>query len=605
MTFIKEETYRRNNILRTAAVLIAAAGLLTALVSGCSPVGKDKEPQGASVTVSSSDEEKSNFEKYEAKLSSVEGNVSKYDLGPVDDRNTPQYTVAGKYVYYLSNVDGKYELKRINTEDPSGSGVARFENDRCFCHLYNYAFRYENETEVTFMDLDLNEIVKIPNTDNYEEIIRYKDSYLVMNGEDLLLLSEGNLVPFKKLRLANFSLLTSQTTADNTWLLFNDNNESGAFTFYIYNVNEDKYEIVSDMGYNFFSDGFYDINGNRVMIRNLSESRGQEYEAQYKSAPFNTYFDGQRVYLADPNDMTVKFYDPSKQTLCVLSEYEFGKYNISIMGTYGNKVFVSFSQEVYVIDSTGAEEIPIAEYNIILHGKIDDLETEIRDQYSINILTGKAAAKYRLSNIKAEAVEDDFRIYYSVKQIYKYIKRFGKDFFKEFRYGTSQGLYILLTGATEVTNDGAKIDASGVAFRQDDRFYIILNIHNDYAGKNFCHEIMHSMEQNSDSETLFPDWKKYNPKGFKYTDSYANTADAKYSIEGPDGYDIYFFDVYSKTNAMEDRARVFENLLGVEKDECRVNDLPKIKEKALYIRERIYKLYPSLKETDIFKNLDG
>jgi hypothetical protein len=63
MTFIKEETYRRNNILRTAAVLIAAAGLLTALVSGCSPVGKDKEPQGASVTVSSSDEEKSNFEK--------------------------------------------------------------------------------------------------------------------------------------------------------------------------------------------------------------------------------------------------------------------------------------------------------------------------------------------------------------------------------------------------------------------------------------------------------------------------------------------------------------------------------------------------------------
>ena len=139
---------------------MAAAGLLTALVSGCSPAGNAKEPQGTSVTVSS-DEEKSNYEKYEAKLSSVEGNVSKYDLGPVDDRNTLQYTVAGKYVYYLSNVDGKYELKRINTEDPSESGVARFENDRCFCHLYNYAFRYENETEVTFIITRRYSVTKI------------------------------------------------------------------------------------------------------------------------------------------------------------------------------------------------------------------------------------------------------------------------------------------------------------------------------------------------------------------------------------------------------------------------------------------------------------
>ena len=455
------------------------------------------------------------------------------------------------------------------------------------------------------MDLDLNVICKIRNTESYEEMIPYKDSYLVMTGEDLQLVKNGNPEPFRKLKQNNFSLVNTKISSDNTWLLFNDNNETGAFTYYIYNVGEDKYEAVSDMGYNFFPGGFYDITAKRVMIRDLSDSQGQEYEAQYAGAPYNSYYDGQRLYLADPNDMTLKFYDPAKQTICELSEHEFGKYGITIIGLNGNKLFVAYSLEIYEVDISGREEMPIAEYTIILHGKISDIETEIRDNYSINILTGQEAVKHLTSNIKADPFEDDFRIYYSIKQIYKYIKRFGKDFFREFRYGTSQGLYVMLTGTMEVTNDGAAIDAGGVAFRMEDRFYIILNINTDYNGKNFCHELMHSMEQNTDGSSLFPDWKNYNPKGFKYANSYAGTPDSKYSIDGPDGYDIYFFDVYSMTNELEDRARIFENIIGVEKDECRINDLPKLKAKALYMRERLYKMYPSLKDTDVFKNLDG
>lgn len=600
MIFLKKEN-RRVYKARLAAILLVMAGL----AAGCSQAGKPEEPLGASVTSRTSvTEEKDNYEKYETVLTTVEDNVSKYELGPSDDREIPQYAVAGKYVYFLAHVADCYELKRINSEDPSKSGIKQFEYKEHYCHLYSYAFRYEAADEVTFMDLDLNEICRIRNSDDFEEIVPYKDSYVVMTGDELMLLRDGKLEPFRTLKQKNFSLMTSKYTSDNTWLLFNDNNETGAFTYYIYNVGEDKYETVSDMGFNFYSGGFYDITGKRVMIRNLSEEQGQVYEAQYTGAPFNSFYDGQRIYLADPNDMTLKFYDPSKQTLSLLSQHEFGKYGVTIIGLIGNKLYVAYMQEIYVVDITGCEEIPVAEYTIILHGKIDDMETEIRDQYSINILSGEAAANQPAGNIKATPITDDFRIYYSIKQIYKYIKRFGKEFFTEFRYGTSQGLYVLLTGATEVTNDGAKIDAGGVAFRMDNRFYIILNINMDNTAKNFCHELMHSMEQNTDAETLFPEWKKYNPKGFKYADSYAKTADSKYSIDGPDGYDIYFFDVYSMTNAMEDRARIFENILGVEKDECRINDLPKLKAKAQYIKDRLYKLYPSLKETDIFKNLE-
>lgn len=589
-----------------AVRVLAVLGIAAVLFAGCRPEGQDKEPEGTSVTSSSEiPEEKSNYEKYETSLTNVEENVSKYSLGLVDDRENAQYAVSGKYVYYLALVADKYEFKRINSEDPSNSGIARFEHKDHYYNLYKYALRIEDPNEVTFLDLDLNEICRIQNSVNYEEIIPYKDTYIVMNGEELLLLNNGKLESFRKLNQSNYSLLSSNSSSDNTWLLFSDNNETGAFAFYIYNVGEDKYEEVTDMGFSYYYGGFYEFNGRRVMVRSLSESQAHEYEAQYKGAPFNTYFDGQGFYLADPDDMTLKYYDPAKQTICQLSEHEFGKYGISILGLNGNKLFVAFHQDIYEVDISGREAIPIAEYTIILHGKIDDMETEIRDKYSINILTGQNAVQHLMNNIKAESVDNDCRIYYSIKQIYKYIKRFGKDFFTEFRYGTSQGLYVLMTGSTEVTNDGAAIDAGGVAFRMEDRFYIILNINTDFSGRTFCHELMHSMEQNTDGMSLFPEWKDYNPKGFKYVNSYAGTPDSKYSLDGPDGYDIYFIDVYSMTNELEDRARIFENIVAVEKDESRINELPKLKAKAEYIRERLYKMYPALKDTDIFKNLDG
>ena len=91
---------------------------------------------------------------------------------------------------------------------------------------------------------------------------------------------------------------------------------------------------------------------------------------------------------------------------------------------------------------------------------------------------------------------------------------------------------------------------------------------------------------------------------FKYADSYAKGMDDKYTIYDSDENDKYFYDSYSKTNAMEDRARVFENMLAPKKKDCTINEYPRLKAKAQYIKERICKLYPSLKDTDIFMNLD-
>ena len=607
MIFPKEETYRRASLLRPTLILLAGTVLMTVLYAGCTfnrPVA-DPDPTGNS-SVQTEPEEKGPYDKYEAKLTNVEGNVSKFDFGQTDDRESPEAVISGKYLYFLSGTSGQYEMRRINTEDPSDSGIAKInEEGEFFCSLLPYGVRVESKERVTFMDLDLNVLCSLKNSEAYEYFVPYKDTYLIQQGADLSILKEGKLEPFKKLDNPEYVVLHQQILPDNTKIVLNDNDNTKPFSFYIYDVNTDSYEKLDEMGFNYNDDGFYDVNPLRLKIRKLSEPKPTEVENKYPGTVGNSYFDGEKLFVCDESDTKIRYYDPYRQIICTLSDHEFSRYGVNFTGIVGKKVFLIFRNELYLVDITNCEEIHLEEFKIKLHGEIVDLENEIRDKYSVNILTGDAAAKHIRENVEAEAVKEEIRVLYSIKKIEVYIRRFGKEFFDDFRYGTSKGLYILLTGYTMVTNDGAKIDAGGVAFRQDDIFYIILNINNENPARNFCHEIMHSMEQNSDSDTLFPEWKNYNPKGFKYADSYAQQPDSKYTFNGPDDNEVYFFDEYSKTNAMEDRARIFENMLAPNKEECQINGLPHLKAKASYIRERICKVYISLKNTDIFENLDG
>ena len=608
MIFPKEETYRRASLLRPTLILLTGTVLMAVLYAGCTFNMPAENPDlTAASSVQTEPEDKGAYKKYDTKLANVEDNVSKFDFGPLDDRESPESIISGKYLYFLSKVSDQYEMRRINTEDPSDAGIAKInaEGD-FFCSLLPFGIRVESNDKVTFMDLDLNVIYTLKNTEAYEYFVPYKDTYLVQQGEDLSILKDGNLEPFKKLNNPNYVVIHQQILADNTKIVLNYNDNTGPYKFYIYDVNADSYEEIAEMGFNYNDTGFYDVNPLRLKIRNLSESKEQEFENKYPGIIGNSYFDGEKLFICDEGDTKIRYYDPKTQMICTLSDHEFAKYGVNFIGITGKKVICLFRSELYVVDITNREENHLEEFKIKLHGEIVDIEDEIRDKYSVNILTGEAAAKHIRENVEADAVKEETRVLYSIKKISVYIKRFGKAFFDDFRYGTSKGLYILLTGYTQVTNDGAKIDAGGVAFRQDDIFYIILNINNEDPARNFCHEIMHSMEQNSDSDTLFPEWKNYNPKGFKYADSYAQQTDSKYTLNGPDDNEVYFMDEYSKTNAMEDRARVFENMLAPDKkEECQINGLPRLKAKAMYIRERVCKVYTSLKDTDIFKNLDG
>lgn len=239
-----------------------------------------------------------------------------------------------------------------------------------------------------------------------------------------------------------------------------------------------------------------------------------------------------------------------------------------------------------------------------LRGNSDELKREVSSRYTVNIVTGKDAIKILPGNIKSEAVEQETKIVNAINNLVPLFDKFGKAFFEEFRYGTSKGMYLLFVGRTDVTNYGETTDADGCAFKRGDTFYILLNINSVYIKTNFCHELMHSMEQNSDSASFFPEWSNYNPAGFKYGEAITKQTEDIYTPSDPSIDNVYFFDNYSKKNAMEDRARVFESLAGEEKNECIISSFPRIEAKARYIKKCILRRYPSLRNTDVFRNLD-
>lgn len=265
----------------------------------------------------------------------------------------------------------------------------------------------------------------------------------------------------------------------------------------------------------------------------------------------------------------------------------------------------SVSRAVKVKLETEKKTVPTEETVTTLQGSIDEMKREISSKYSVNILTGKDATKDLPGNVKSETVETEARIVNAINTLVPFFERFGKRFFEEFRYGTSKGLNLLMVGRTYVTNYGETTDADGAAFKKGDAFYLLLNINSSYTKLNFCHELMHAMEQNSDSSSFFPEWNNYNPTGFKYGDSVADHTNSQYTTAELEEDDIYFYDTYAKKAANEDRARIFEYLVGTEKRECTIHSYPRIEAKAKYMKKCILKRYPSLKDTNVFRNLDA
>lgn len=135
-------------------------------------------------------------------------------------------------------------------------------------------------------------------------------------------------------------------------------------------------------------------------------------------------------------------------------------------------------------------------------------------------------------------------------------------------------------------------------------YLIALDISQMPLETNVCHELMHTIENKLKSQgEYFSKWSSFNPKKYEYSYSYKVTNRTEYTIGMTTDDNVYFVDYYSHTFPAEDMARVFENICFEGKDSS-IKNYSHLLEKGKYLKETLYKYYPSLENTSLFEAIE-
>ena len=238
------------------------------------------------------------------------------------------------------------------------------------------------------------------------------------------------------------------------------------------------------------------------------------------------------------------------------------------------------------------------------YGKISESVQSIYEEYGVAVYIGENVP-HTFSDYRALVANDSASIQNAVKLIKKVLGYYPSGFFKDFTTNDYvDGINIYLVGDMTPLSD--KYIDNPVGFSTEMKHYevIALNI-NDITGieSNLCHEIAHAIYKRIKYNEIYSDsvyfdmseWKKMNPQGFEYYNSYQGdyNGDLEYTgesyKEGINLNKIYFVDGYSKTMLEEDLARLMEYAM-VKDDEPYLAS-PKIKNKMKYFCQVIRRIW--------------
>lgn len=196
-----------------------------------------------------------------------------------------------------------------------------------------------------------------------------------------------------------------------------------------------------------------------------------------------------------------------------------------------------------------------------------DRAAALGNAYGVEILLGdRTEAEYGIYSMAREMDED--YITAGLDGVEAALKKYPAGFFSQLLYGEQRRLEIHLTGAFSLkTLPEGEVNGFttyiGLAEEQAGKTVIVVDI--TMAGsieQTVHHEIMHvidnklAFDAKIREEALYSeeDWNALNPEGFSYVEDKFHLPENIYW----DGYDRWFVDVYSRTTAKEDRARILE-----------------------------------------------
>lgn len=172
------------------------------------------------------------------------------------------------------------------------------------------------------------------------------------------------------------------------------------------------------------------------------------------------------------------------------------------------------------------------------------------------------------NDYKVEAMLDENQINQALDILSEELMIYPEGYFSQLLYGDVREIEIHLAGAlTNLSQPEGEVNGftsyAGFAQTRDGKAVIVLDVREGEAMANYLHhELFHLLDDKlvfdatirEDAMYSEEEWQKLNPEGFEYAESTFVLPDEIYNEE----YDVWFIDLYSRTTAREDRARIME-----------------------------------------------
>ena len=517
------------------------------------------------------------------------------------------------YIYVLSSKETekdikeykliKYDLELSNIEKEVTFNTKDIDPSIIIKDNYVYVVS-SNNVNIYKFDKSLKLISKLEkDIDEYDLYGVYKEQLLLIKDNEIYI----NDKLYDKV-LTSCNKATSIIYKDNSFIYFKNEDLNISC---IYNIDKKTTDYLDNSIIEPINNGYmlYNYKDNKVIIKKENEKK---YYINSKEETSNIKVNNEGTNLITYSDESkeLKIYDLENNKII-------NKIKLNLNSEEFISLFILNELAYAVVTNSISYDLYVWNYkentlneSMISHSdsksKIDSYElvTKIKDEFNVNMYIYDKGVRF-FNDFYALPSYDDELTYDSLSKTYEILSNFNKEFYDEFYINDNNGIEIYLTDKVAPSDLNTQIEnPSAYSLVIDNTYIIALNINTGSYEKTLCHELMHTIENNMydlyNNKKLknepFNKWNEYNPKDFKYNNSYVEESNDKYTISS--NKDVYFIDSYSHTYPSEDRARIFEQFC---KDESIIEKYPKIKKKAEYLIKEIMNAYPSIKESKIFK----
>ena len=542
----------------------------------------------------------------------IKENLYKYKITK-DYENILAIKEDKNYIYVLSSKETEKEIKEYK--------------------LIKYNLELSNiEKEITFNTKDIGPSIIIK--DNYVNVVSssnvsiYKfdkslkliskleknieeyDLYGVYKEEPLLI-KDNEIYINDKLYdkvLTSCNKAISIIYKDNSFIYF-DNEELNISC--IYNIHKKTTDYLDNSIIEPINNGYmlYNYKDNKVIIKKENEKK-YYLNSKNETSNIKVNNDGTKLITFNDDSKELKIYDLENnkiinKIILNLSSEEF--ISLFILNDLAYTVVtngISYDLYVWNYKENTLNESMISHSDSKSKINSYELVTKIKNEFNVNMYIYEKGVKF-FNDFYALPSYDDELTYDSLSKTYKMLSNFNKEFYDKFYINDNNGIEIYLTDKVAPSDLNIQIkNPSAYSLVMNNTYIIALNINTNSYEKTLCHELMHTIENNMhdlyNNKILknepFNKWNEYNPKDFKYNNSYIEESNDRYTISSEK--DVYFIDSYSHTYPSEDRARIFEQFC---KDESIIEKYSKIKKKAEYLKNEIVNAYPSIKDSILFR----